>query len=52
MALNFGIKYNDGSTFQPDFLVMFKNGNERVTAIPSQKPRVWYKNYAISSILV
>ena len=29
-----------------------KNGNERVTAIPSQKPRVWYKNYAISSILV
>ena len=26
MALNFGIKYNDGSTFQPDFLVMFKDG--------------------------
>lgn len=26
MALNFGIKYNGGSTFQPDFLVMFKNG--------------------------
>ena len=29
-----------------------KNGNERVTAIPPQKPRVWYKNYAISSILI
>lgn len=26
MALNFGIKYNSKSTFQPDFLVMFKNG--------------------------
>lgn len=26
MALNFGVKYNGGSTFQPDFLVMFKNG--------------------------
>ncbi len=26
MALNFGIKYENGSTFQPDFLVMFKNG--------------------------
>ncbi len=26
MALNFGIKYGDASTFQPDFLVMFKNG--------------------------
>ena len=26
MALNFGIKYGGGSTFQPDFLVMFKNG--------------------------
>ncbi|MFA5248647.1 MAG: hypothetical protein WC415_05580 [Patescibacteria group bacterium] len=26
MALNFGIKYGDGKTFQPDFLVMFKNG--------------------------
>ena len=25
-GLNFGIKYNSGSTFQPDFLVMFKNG--------------------------
>ncbi|MCL5666997.1 MAG: DEAD/DEAH box helicase family protein [Patescibacteria group bacterium] len=26
MALNFGIKYGNGSTFQPDFLVMLKNG--------------------------
>ncbi|MFA6195030.1 MAG: DEAD/DEAH box helicase family protein [Sulfurimonas sp.] len=26
MALNFGIKYNIKSTFQPDFLVMFKDG--------------------------
>ncbi|MFA6160512.1 MAG: DEAD/DEAH box helicase family protein [Parcubacteria group bacterium] len=26
MALNFGIKYGNGSTFQPDFLVMFKDG--------------------------
>ncbi|MFA6565424.1 MAG: hypothetical protein WCT48_01660, partial [Candidatus Paceibacterota bacterium] len=26
MALNFGIKYGEGSTFQPDFLVMFKDG--------------------------
>jgi len=26
MALNFGIRYGEGSTFQPDFLVMFKNG--------------------------
>ena len=26
MALNFGIKYNTKSTFQPDFIVMFKNG--------------------------
>jgi type III restriction enzyme len=26
MNLNFGIKYNGGSTFQPDFLVMFKDG--------------------------
>lgn len=26
MALNFGVKYGNGSTFQPDFLVMFKNG--------------------------
>ncbi|MBU3924377.1 DEAD/DEAH box helicase family protein [Patescibacteria group bacterium] len=26
MALNFGVKYNGGSTFQPDFLVLFKNG--------------------------
>ncbi|MFH1822175.1 MAG: hypothetical protein ABH830_00570, partial [Patescibacteria group bacterium] len=26
MALNFGIKYGDGLSFQPDFLVMFKNG--------------------------
>ena len=27
MQLNFGIKYNTKSTFQPDFLVMFCNGN-------------------------
>jgi len=27
MALNFGIKYNSKSTFQPDFLVMFKEGS-------------------------
>lgn len=26
MALNFGVKYGEGSTFQPDFLVLFKNG--------------------------
>jgi len=26
MALNFGIKYNSKSTFQPDFLVMFNDG--------------------------
>lgn len=26
MALNFGIKYNTKSTFQPDFLVMFEDG--------------------------
>lgn len=26
MALNFGIKYNSKSTFQPDFIVSFKNG--------------------------
>lgn len=26
MALNFGIKYGMGSTFQPDFLVMLKDG--------------------------
>jgi type III restriction enzyme len=26
MALNFGIKYGEDSTFQPDFLVMFKDG--------------------------
>jgi type III restriction enzyme len=26
MALNFGIKYGEGLTFQPDFLVMFKDG--------------------------
>ena len=26
MALNFGIKYSDHSTFQPDFLVQFKDG--------------------------
>ena len=26
MRSNFGIKYNDFSTFQPDFLVMFKDG--------------------------
>ena len=26
MALNFGIKYNKKSTFQPDFIVKFKNG--------------------------
>jgi type III restriction enzyme len=26
MALNFGVKYDEGSTFQPDFLVMFKDG--------------------------
>ena len=26
MALNFEIKYNTKSTFQPDFIVMFKNG--------------------------
>lgn len=26
MNLNFGIKYNGGSTFQPDFLVIFKDG--------------------------
>ena len=26
MALNFGIKYNSKSTFQPDFLVFFSNG--------------------------
>jgi type III restriction enzyme len=26
MALNFGVKYNGGSTFQPDFFVMFKDG--------------------------
>jgi type III restriction enzyme len=26
MALNFGIKYGMGSTFQPDFLVLLKNG--------------------------
>ncbi|NTU66807.1 MAG: DEAD/DEAH box helicase family protein [Candidatus Moranbacteria bacterium] len=26
MEMNFGIKYGDGSTFQPDFLVKFKDG--------------------------
>jgi type III restriction enzyme len=26
MALNFGLKYNTKSTFQPDFLVMFEDG--------------------------
>jgi type III restriction enzyme len=26
MNINFGIKYNGGSTFQPDFLIMFKDG--------------------------
>ncbi len=26
MALNFGIKYNKKSTFQPDFIVLLKNG--------------------------
>lgn len=26
MALNFGIKYGEGSTFQPDFLVLFTDG--------------------------
>lgn len=26
MALNFGVKYGEGSTFQPDFLVLFKDG--------------------------
>ena len=26
MALNFGIKYNNKSTFQPDFIVLFKDG--------------------------
>jgi len=26
MSLNFGIKYNKKSTFQPDFLVLFKDG--------------------------
>lgn len=26
MALNFGVKYGGGSTFQPDFLVLFKDG--------------------------
>lgn len=26
MSLNFGIKYNSKSTFQPDFLVLFKDG--------------------------
>ena len=26
MSLNFGIKYNNKSTFQPDFLVLFKDG--------------------------
>lgn len=26
MALNFGIKYGEGSTFQPDFLVQFADG--------------------------
>ncbi len=27
MSLNFGIKYNKISTFQPDFIVLLKNGN-------------------------
>ena len=26
MALNFGVKYGEGSTFQPDFLVLFTDG--------------------------
>ncbi|MFQ5688199.1 MAG: hypothetical protein ACE5GV_16235 [Candidatus Scalindua sp.] len=26
MYLNFGIKYNNKSTFQPDFLVLFNDG--------------------------
>ena len=26
MAINFGIKYGIKSTFQPDFLIMFKDG--------------------------
>jgi len=26
MSLNFGIKYNKKSTFQPDFIVLFKDG--------------------------
>lgn len=30
MALNFGIKYNCKSTFQPDFIVSFKNGKTGV----------------------
>jgi len=29
-----------------------KNGNERVATIPPQKPRAWYKNYAIVAILI
>ena len=29
-----------------------KSGNERVTAIPAQKPRAWYKNYWIIGIIV
>ncbi|MCK4553772.1 DEAD/DEAH box helicase family protein [Candidatus Parcubacteria bacterium] len=30
MALNFGVKYGEGSTFQPDFIVMFKNGKRGI----------------------
>ncbi len=26
MALNFGIKYGDSSTFQPDFIVLYSDG--------------------------
>lgn len=29
-----------------------KSGNERVATIPAQKPRAWYKDYAIIAILI
>lgn len=29
-----------------------KSGNERVAIIPAQKPRAWYKDYAIIAILI
>ena len=54
IVLNPGFMGANGKAITINFKVKAadKNGNERVIAIPAQKPRAWYKNYWIIGIII